>query len=168
MFFLMKWHFLKYKYQQITLYSIKIIVNLKIFKVGIPVNLNLWVYRRNSPILLGHSLSPMVLFRILIGWRISIAFLVIMLNVYVLKITGNEALENTYLYKHLFEKINIVFLFRHLVRGALWLDIAPSQLHQNGWVVVRCYELLFAHWKVPCITMIFFSVYRLKLWSYVN
>ena len=33
MFFHMKWNFLKYKYQQITLYFIKIIVNLKIFEV---------------------------------------------------------------------------------------------------------------------------------------
>jgi len=47
-FFLMKLHFLKYKYQQITLYSIKIIVNLKIFEVGAPVHLNLRVYRRSS------------------------------------------------------------------------------------------------------------------------
>jgi len=116
-------------------------------------------------ILLGPSLSLMVLFRILIGWRLSISFLVIMLNVYVLKINGNEALDLTFLYKHLFEKINIRLPFPNLVRGALWLDIAPSQLHQNGWVVVRCYELLFAHWKVACTTMIFFSFYPLKLRS---
>jgi len=45
MFFLMKWYFLKYKYQQITLYSIKIIVNIKIFEVGVPVHLNLRVYQ---------------------------------------------------------------------------------------------------------------------------
>ena len=44
----MKWHFLKYKYQQITLYSIKIIVNLKIFEVEVPVHLNLRVYSRSS------------------------------------------------------------------------------------------------------------------------
>jgi len=37
MFFLMKRHFLKYKYQQITFYSIKIIVNLKIFEIGVPL-----------------------------------------------------------------------------------------------------------------------------------
>jgi len=43
MFFLMKWYFLKYKYQHITLYFIKIIVNLKIFEVGVPVRLNLCV-----------------------------------------------------------------------------------------------------------------------------
>ena len=46
MFFLMKRHFIKYKY--IALYSIKIIVNLKIFEVGVPVHLNLQVYRRSS------------------------------------------------------------------------------------------------------------------------
>jgi len=48
MFFLMKRHFLKYKYQQIAFYSIKIIVNLKIFEIGVPVHLNLRVYRRSS------------------------------------------------------------------------------------------------------------------------
>jgi len=48
MFFLMKWHFLKYKYQQIALYSIKIIVNLKIFEVGVPIHLNLRVYHKSS------------------------------------------------------------------------------------------------------------------------
>jgi len=47
-FFLMKLHFLKYKYQQIVLYSIKIMVSLKIFQVGVPIHLNLWVYRRSS------------------------------------------------------------------------------------------------------------------------
>jgi len=48
MFFLMKWHFLKYKYQQIALYFMKIIVNLKIFEVGVPVHHNLRVYGRSS------------------------------------------------------------------------------------------------------------------------
>ena len=48
-FFLMKLHFLKYKYQQIALYSIKIIVNLKIFEVGVPVHLNLRVYCKKAP-----------------------------------------------------------------------------------------------------------------------
>ena len=38
MFFLIKCHFLKYKYQQIDLYYIKIILNLKIFEVGAPVS----------------------------------------------------------------------------------------------------------------------------------
>ena len=47
----MKWHFLKYKYQQIDLYSIKIIVNLKFFEVGVPVHLNLRVYCRSSLVL---------------------------------------------------------------------------------------------------------------------
>jgi len=56
MFFLIKWHFLKYKYQQITLYFIKIIVNLKIFEVGVSVHLNLRVYRRSSRI--KYAFSP--------------------------------------------------------------------------------------------------------------
>jgi len=43
MFFLMKWHFLKYKYQQIVRCSIKIIVNLMIFEVEVSVYLNLWI-----------------------------------------------------------------------------------------------------------------------------
>jgi len=50
MFFLMnyEWHFLKYKNQQISLYFTKLIVNLKIFEVGVPIHHNLRVYRRTS------------------------------------------------------------------------------------------------------------------------
>jgi len=47
-FFLMKWHFLKYKYRQIALYYIKIIVNVKIFEVRVSIHFNLQVYRRSS------------------------------------------------------------------------------------------------------------------------
>jgi len=36
-----------YIYQLVALYSLKIIVNLKIFEVGVPVHLNLRVYRRS-------------------------------------------------------------------------------------------------------------------------
>jgi len=43
-FFSCEWHFLKYKNQQITLYFIKLIVNLKFFEVGVPVHHNLRVY----------------------------------------------------------------------------------------------------------------------------
>ena len=58
MFFLMKWHFLKYKYQQIALYSIKIIVNLIIFEVEVSIHLNLRVYRRSSLIINNDIILP--------------------------------------------------------------------------------------------------------------
>ena len=48
MFFLIKCYFLKYKYQQIPLYFRKMIVNLYIFKVRVPIHLNLQMYRKSS------------------------------------------------------------------------------------------------------------------------
>ena len=75
MFFFYEMTFLKYKYQQTTLYFIKIIVNLKIFEVRVSVHLNLRVYRR-SP----QSVEPFVFYFITLCMFKGFTYLSVKIN----------------------------------------------------------------------------------------
>ncbi|RDX92420.1 hypothetical protein CR513_25437, partial [Mucuna pruriens] len=68
-----------------------------------------------------------------------------------------------YLYDTLHSKLGIKFPFSHFERAVLQvLNVAPTQLHPNGWAFVRAFELLCEDLGIAPTLGVFFWFYTVK------
>ncbi|RDY04812.1 hypothetical protein CR513_11427, partial [Mucuna pruriens] len=69
----------------------------------------------------------------------------------------------TYLYDTLHSKLGVKLPFSHFKRAVLQaLNVAPTQLHPNGWAYVRAFELLCEDLKKAPTLGVFFWFYTVK------
>jgi len=63
----------------------------------------------------------------------------------------------------MFKKVKLRFPFTRFERELLTeLDIAPSQLHPNGWAFVRAYQIICAHLGHPASVDVFLYLFEAK------
>lgn len=69
-------------------------------------------------------------------------------------------LEYIYYYKTMFEALGVRLLFTHLECGVLvQLNVARTQLPQNSWAFIRCFEILMEYLNVELSLNIFFILF---------
>ena len=69
---------------------------------------------------------------------------------------GNNGHPFCFIYTTAFKKVKLRFPFTRFERELLTeLDIAPAQLHPNGWTFVRAYQIICAHLGHPASVDVF-------------
>jgi len=76
---------------------------------------------------------------------------------------GSDGEPFCFVYATMFKKVKLRFPFTRFEREILTeLDIAPAQLHPNGWAFVRAYQIICAHLGHPASVDVFLYLFEAK------
>jgi len=87
---------------------------------------------------------------------------------------GSDGDPFCFVYAMMFKKVKLRFPFTRFERELLTeLDIAPAQLHPNGWAFVWAYQIICAHLGHPASVDVFLYLFEAKnpndrLWVSLN
>jgi len=75
----------------------------------------------------------------------------------------------TYVYEFLFKEYDIRFPLTDFKAGMLTtINIAPSQLHPNGWTFLKCFEILCGHLDLKPFMNVFMYFYQVKFGKFIG
>jgi len=76
---------------------------------------------------------------------------------------GNNGHPSCFIYATVFKKVKLRFPFTRFERELLTeLDIAPAQLHPNGWAFVRAFQIIYTHLGHPASVDVFLFLFEAK------